>query len=269
MNTDCLTVIAEFADPKEAMKISPFFVKKMFPSSILIRNYKQLSQFLKWARLFDTSNLVEVRIVIDETAFYEQLMILGERILTEQVPPNPDRPDGLFVEYPIGWVPASVKKLTICDKVGVPLEIADTIEELSLEHCYYYGNAIHLPDSVQSLHLLAGFEGLVGRWPVNLQELTLKGWYPGGRHPVPIDHIPDTVKHLVVGSHLNIEILHWPESLETVVFEGDPAENGWSLEDAGIPEWVQVTVTEVPVNEDEPAFDYDDYEDPMVEMWYL
>lgn len=268
MNTDCLTAIAEFAGPKQAMKISPFFVKKMFPSSILIRNYAQLTQFRKWAQLFDTSNLVEVRIVIKETAFYEQLILLGDRIQTEQVPPNPERPDGQWVDYPIGWVPASVKKLTIDDTVGVQFEIADTVEELVIENSYY-GDSVTIPDSVQTLHLLAGFEGLVRRWSANLQCLTLKGWYQGGRHPVPIDTIPDTVKHMVVASHLNIEIRHWPESLETVEFKGDPDENWWSLEDAGIPDGVQVTVTVPPVNEDEPAFDYDDYEDPMVEMWYL
>lgn len=268
MNTDCISAIAEFADRKDAMKISPFFVKKMFPSSILIRGYKQLSQFLKWARLFDTSNLIEVRIVIEETAFYEQLMMLGDRIQTEQVPPNPDRPDGLWVDYPIGWVPPSVKKLTLNTSIGLEFSIPDTVEELVIER-YFESEGIYLPDTIRALHLMDRFEGIVYHWPENLERLILNGWYPGGRHPVPVNGLPDTIKHMVVGSHLNIEILHWPESLETVEFEGDPDSNGWSITDAGIPDGVLVTVTDVPFLADEPAFDYDDYEDPMVEMWYL
>jgi hypothetical protein len=267
MNTDCLTAIAEFAGPKEAMKISPFFVKKMFPSSILIRGYKQLAQFRKWAQLFDTSNLVEVRIVIEETSFYEQLMLLGDRIQTEPVPPNPERPDGYWVDGPIGWVPPSVKKLSLRVTIDIPLVFPDTLEELVIEHYYDWMTNIALPDSIRTVHLMKGFDGIIGHWPANLESVTIDHYYEGGRHPVPIGGLPGTVKHIVVGSDLNIDFLQWPESLETLEFMGEPEVFGWSLADVEIPEWVAVTVT--PIEPPEPAFDYDDYEDPMVEMWYL
>jgi hypothetical protein len=229
---DCLFTIAQFAESKQATQLTREFAKKFFPSSITIDGHKQLEELYNWARYLDTSNLTEVRIVIRETKLIESLRTNY---------PKAVRPDGLVIAQPIGLVPPSVKKLTLCVYTNEIIEVSSTVEELVVECAGC--NGISVPDSIRSIHLKDGFYGIVYKWPENLERLVINGWCRGnGRWPVQIDEIPDTVKQMVVGSHLDIEITHWPDNLETVVFEGDPEDYGWSLDDAGISEEVNVIV---------------------------
>lgn len=260
MNTDCFTTIVEFAGPKTATRLTREFTEKFLPKSITIVGHKQMEEFYRWADHFDTSNLTEVRMVIQHEKIIESLRTHY---------PTAKRADGLVVASPIGMVPPSVKKLTLCVYTCEPIQISDTVEELVIESCGHY-QGVMIPDSVRTLHLMDGFSGVISHWPANLENLTMNGWCLGnGRWPVPIEYIPDTVKHMVVGSHLDIEILYWPDSLETLVFEGNPENYGWFVENAGIPDWVEVRIQTDAPEEEEEEFTYDDYEDPMVEMWNL
>lgn len=235
MNNDTLFTIAQFAGPKQAMRMTSEFAGKFFPRSITIVGHKQLEEFYGWARHLNTSNLTEVRIVVQESKFIESLRTDFPKAM---------RADGLVIASPIGLVPPSVKKLTLCVWTDERVEISDTVEELVIESIgsgYYRGLAV--PDSVRSLHLMDGFDGFVYKWPDQLERLCLNGWSGGnGRWPVPIDGLPDTIKHLTLGAHLDIEIIHWPEQLETLVIEGDPESHGWQLEDIDVPEGVEVII---------------------------
>lgn len=210
MNNDCLAIIAEFADPKQAMQMKPEFTKKFFPKSILLFGAQEIRQFYRWAQMFDTSNLEEVRIVACDEK--------GE----------------------IGWVPPSVKKLTInCDLN--PIRVPDTVAEVVFEEAKGYN--ITLTDNIRRLRFLDGFVGAIMKWPANLEELHIEGWCRGnGRIPVPIMGLPDSIKHMTLGSHLDITIEQWPESLETLLYEGRPEDHGWSLQDEWFPDGVQVAV---------------------------
>lgn len=249
MNDDCLLMIAQFAGPKQSMQLSREFTGKFCPQSILICGYKQLLEFYEWSRNFDMSNLKEVRIVIQETKLMESL---------HTHIPNAARA--------VGLVPSSVKKLTLCVYNDAPIEITDGVEEVVIEMGHHL-RGLQFPDSVRSIHIVDGFQGLVYRWPSNLERLCINGWCTGnGRWPVPIENIPDTVRYMILGSHLDIEIQHWPESLETLVFEGNPDDFGWSIEDAGIPEWVNVSVNETFWN---GVWDESMYDDAPDTIWDL
>ena len=263
MNSDCLFAIAQFAGPKQAMQMTSEYARKFLPTSITINGHKQLEEFYAWAQHFDTSNLTEVRIVIRDDKLIESL---------REDYPKAVRADGVVVAAPIGLVPPSVKKLTLCVWTDEVIQVSETVEELVVEHMGYY-QGLSFPrglpsglSSIRSLHLTRGFSGVVYQWPENLETLCMNGWCSGnGRWPIPIDHLPDTVKHLTLGAHLDVEIMRLPESLETLVIDGEPERFGWSLEGLGVPDWVEVTVK--PSHEEEE--DDDVYEDPRVEFWNL
>jgi hypothetical protein len=265
MNTDCLFNIAQFAGPNHAVRITRELAVNFLPSSIAIEGHKQLEEFYSWCRLFDTSKLTEVQITIEDAKILES-------IRTNY--PNAARADGLVVSSPIGLVPPSVKKLSLCVFTGEPILIPDTVEELVIEQTGGI-RGLAIPDSVRSLHLMGGFDNFITRWPANLETLTICGWcYGNGRWPVPIEDIPDTVTHLTIGAHLDIEITRWPASLKHLRIDGEPELFGWSETDLDLPPGVRVLIW-VPADqgrqmEDREFHDVSDlYEDPSVEMWHL
>lgn len=255
MNSDTLFTIAQFAGPKQAMQITREYAVKFFPKSITIVGHKQLEEFYGWAHHLDTRNLTEVRIVIHDYKLVESLR-------TDF--PNAVRADGLVLASPIGLVPPSVKKLTLSVWTDEQVQISETVEELIIEEVGAGCRGIALPNSVRSLHLMDGFSGVVYQWPENLERLCMNGWSDGGngRWPVPIDGLPDTIKHMTLGAHLDVEILHWPESLETLVIEGNPQAHGWGIEDLDLPDEVEIIVK----REDDEAEHDDDQMDENLDM---
>lgn len=241
MNTDCLFNIAQFAGLKTATVMNRDFSKKMCPSSVTIVGYKQLNDFYNWVSCFDTTNLNEVRIVINYSAYIEHLHSLGDPFKIGYVPESPIK------EVPIGLVPPSVKKLSLC--IGYykgQIQISNTVDEVLVESLVesYHGFNLQLPDSVRSLHLMDGFNDIIPYWPLHLERLCINGWRRGnGQVPISLE-LPDTVKHLIIGSHLDIEIWRWPENIETLMFDGDPNDYGWNLDEAMVPEGVMVTINE-------------------------
>jgi hypothetical protein len=187
----CFNTIAEYMEPKEAMKLRRKFVKRFFPHRVELNGIEEVNSFYKMCNTFDTEHLEEVRIVI-------------------------------LQDYSgsIGWVPPSVKKLSIYADCIVSIEIPNTVEELIME-LYPYYQSLSLPDSIQKLTLKYNFDSVIHRWPANLKELRMKGWCTGnGRWPVPIDHLPDNITHMTLDNDLDVTINHWPEQLEELVLEG-------------------------------------------------
>lgn len=260
MNSDCISKINEFAGLKIATIVNRQLA--MIPKSVTIVGYRQLEDFYGWVRHFNTSNLREVRIVINCSAFMEHLRGLGDPFMIRGVPQNPRHPDGIFQDLPVGLVPPTVKKLTLvlnCEEVD--MQIPDTVEELIIE-AYEGIHGLRFPDTIRSIHFKHGFESIVRHWPENLERVHISGWLSGGRHPVPI-RLPDTVKHIIVGSQLNVQFDYWPESLISLGLEGYPEDYGWSIDELGLPEGIHIYIlenpyNEVPVDNDE---DYDYFQD--------
>jgi hypothetical protein len=142
---------------------------------------------------------------------------------------------------PIGWVPPSVRKLTIYAACVVPIEIPDTVVEVVIEH--YQGEWLDLPDTVRKLTLSSDFDAAIGHWPENLEELRIEGWCAG---PYAIDWLPYTLKRVTLNVDVDIVVTEWPESLEVVVLEGEMSglEQMW-WPHAQLPGWVRVEYNEL------------------------
>jgi hypothetical protein len=257
MNTDCLSNIIEFIAPKQKRQLTKEFTRTCLPKVVTITGFKQLGEFNRWCSMFDTQNLEEVRFVMRETKLMESLN-------TDF--PGAAREDGLVTDDSIGWVPPSVKKVVFNFGYDVlsRIVISDGVEEVLFES-HLRCSSYTFPDSVRKIHFMKSFNNAIGRWPVALEEVIIEGWCSGnGRTPVPIFNLPDTVKHLTIGAHLDVEIMHLPESLVSIVIVGEPERFGWRIEDFGVPDWIEVTVRPSPDEEE-----FDDYEDPRVEFWNL
>jgi hypothetical protein len=186
--------IAEYLEPTQAMRLNRTFVKRFFPRSVEVVGLSQLQKFYGVVETLtlDTSRLEEVRIVLDDETGTE----------------------------PIGWVPASVRKLSLYVNGIVDIDIPNTVVDVTMEMYSYY-QALDLPDSVKKLTLMRDFDAIVRHWPNSLEELRIDGWCTGnGRWAVPIDFLPDNIKRLTLNNDLDIEILQWPDGIEEVVLEG-------------------------------------------------
>lgn len=237
MNNDCILSIAEYMTPKQRRQLTPEFAHKCLPESVTVSGFKQLGDFNRWCRLFDTRNLKEVRFVMRDTKLFESLY-------TDF--PGARRADGLVVDDPIGWVPPSVKKVVInCGyEVISKVIIPDTVEEVIIESA---STRIQLPDSVRKVHFMSGFDDAVHQWPAALEEVIIEGWCPGnGRIPVPIFNLPDTVRKITLAQDIDVEFDTWPAGLEEFVFKGHEG-NLWQYP----PEWVEVVYDE-PEEEEHP-----------------
>jgi hypothetical protein len=189
----CVYTIAAYMEPKEAMRLNQRCVKRFFPRTLEIRGLEDYQAFCDFAQTVETSRLEEVRIVLTD---FDRL------------------------REPIGWVPPSVRKLSLYVTGVVPVEIPATVEELVIERYGYY-QCLTLPDTVRDLTLMDEFDGVVGHWPEALEELRLRGWCSGnGRVPMEVDHLPANLKRVTLNNDLDIEIGEWPEGLEEVVLEG-------------------------------------------------
>ena len=215
----CVYTIAAYMEPKEAMQLNHHCVDRFFPRTLEIRGLEDYQAFCEFAQTVETSRLEEVRIVL---------------------------PDFERLRDPIGWVPPSVRKLSIYAACVVQIRIPETVEEVVIERYGYY-QCLNLPDSIRKLTLSRDFDAIVGHWPLALEEVHIEGWCAGnGRWPVPLEHLPDNLKRVTLNNDLDIEIGEWPEGLEEVVLEGNAA----GLDHLWWPHaqlWDEVRVTKVAV----------------------
>lgn len=213
MNSDCLSNITQFLAPSEAVKIDTSMAVKNFPKKVSLRNYAEVQKFARWCQSFDTSNLQEVEYSIFEAW------------------DSPFRRNMVF-----GWVPPSVKKLTLCIYDDGVYQIPDTVEELCLDHC---DADLHLSNSIKKLVLGRRFKGRILTWPANLEELVIRGWEADGM--TRLSNLPDSIHTMFLTWGTSVEVSHWPLALREVTLEtcADDMLAVWlGIEHAPIPEGV-------------------------------
>lgn len=196
LNDDSLRNISDFLAPLELIRTSKFGCKIAswrFPRKVILRGLHEIRQFERLCRLLDTVNLVDVTMFTD---FWDK---------STEV---------------IGWVPSSVKTLSIDNYIGCAmhfLNIPDGVQNLTIGKCRL--EYIDIPDSVINLTLNTRFEGSLRVFPPNLQMLTIQNWswldYPHEHSPP----IPDTVREIYIGTFVPFNIFQWPESLEKLTVE--------------------------------------------------
>jgi hypothetical protein len=215
---DCLNIVAEYLQSNEVSRLGRTFAVRHFPKKITLVTYRDVYQFIQWCKIFDTSNLIEVNYKFDGSEPKE----LWDRTK----------------EVIIGWVPPSVKRLSVqgpdwwvLEGNELPYFIPDTIEELWLGR----STPGNIPDSVKKLTLGSGFAYKMS-WPSQLKELTILGWNVAEESPMffnnEIDDLPDGLNEIHIGRNVPAEIVYWPKDLEYLTIALSPNQ---SIRHAPIP----------------------------------
>lgn len=215
MNNDCFSKVIQFIEPAKAMKINYNSVTQSFPKKIVLRNYEQVEQFVRWCETFDTMNLQEV----DCRICY----------LTWRIPQN----------MVVGWVPFTVKKLSLTIYNYCTIDIPDTVEELYLDDCNY--QEIRLPLSLKKLTLGKKFGGNIVYWPREIVELIIEGWVINEYQiPICLDELPDTIHTITLSWGTMVQFNRWPEQLKNLTLE--------TCEDDMISQWLVIEHAPIPLN---------------------
>ena len=230
MNSDCLSSITQFLAPSEAVRLDVGMAVKNFPKKVKLRDYSEVQKFVSWCRHFDTSNLQEVEYSVFDMVSFRDNMVFG-------------------------WVPPSVKKLTLRIYNDGVYQIPETVEELCLDHCCA---DFHLPNSVKRLVLDRRFKGRILTWPVHLEELVIRGWEMDmdGDEPIRLDNLPDSIHTMFLTWGTCVEVRSWPLGLKDLTVEtcDDDMIVGWfGIEHAPVPEGVSFRHVEI-----EPLRPYED-----------
>ena len=192
MNNDCLSNITKFLEPILALRISVDSVSKNFPRKIKLRSYEEVEQFQRFCQMFDISNLNEVCCVICDLRW--------------------DAP-----EMVIGWVPSSVKILSLDIYNLCEFEIPETVEELYLNRCP--NDNIRLPESTKKITLGKMFQGNILDWSPRLEELFIRGWDSDDSEPHILDNLPETIHTMFVTWGIPVMVGKWPVSLKQLTIE--------------------------------------------------
>ncbi len=227
MNSDCISTIARFLEPKQARKLNIRSATENFPKKISLRSFDDIRRFYDWCRKFDTSNLEDVTFSIFD-------MDWGA--------PR----DGVF-----GWVPPSVKVLRLSIyNIGFYQLPYYTVEELHLDHC---DTNFQLPNSIRRLTLGASFKGRIVTWPQQLEELTINGWLAEyGNDTIRLGQLPDSIHTMFLTWGTAVQVDRWPLGLRKLTLEtsDDDMMADWlGIEHAPVPEGVVYNHIE-----NEPAF---------------
>jgi hypothetical protein len=199
LNEDTLRNLAEFLQPMDLFqtsKIGSKILEWRFPTSIILKGIEQIRQFERYCQMYDTNRLVKV--VMVTSIIY-------------------DNTDDVF-----GWVPPSVKTLTIYNNADCNLILYEGIETLTISRCMLYD--IIIPNSVLVLTLDDKFNGTV-IFPPNLHKLTVLNWSwhdPQQEQDIytRIYHnIPDSIQEMYIGSNMPLTFLKWSENLIKLTIE--------------------------------------------------
>lgn len=242
MNIDCLSNIAQFLAPSEAVRIDMGMAVKNFPKKIKLRDYTEVEEFVKWCHHFDTSNLQEVEYSIFDMVSFRRNMVFG-------------------------WVPPSVKKLTLRVYNEGVFQIPDTVEELCLDHCCA---DLHLPDSIKKLVLERRFKGRITTWPAHLEEFVIRGWEMDMDITVPIrlGNLPDSIHTMFLTWGTCVEVSQWPRGLKEFTLEtcdDDLVASWFDIEHATLPDEVRfhhVVIESLRPYEEEVDVDWEDNGEP-------
>jgi hypothetical protein len=213
MNRDCFYLASSYLSVREAVKINIESTLRNFPKKIIIKSYEDAAKFFRWCQMFDTSNLKEVTYSI----YYDMRMDIFRGTL-------------------IGWVPPSVKVLKL-DTYHCQCIVPNTIKELCIGRC---DTGIVLPDTIKKLTLNQKFNGIIQRWPQNMETLIIHG-YNCIDGPWPIYNLPEGLREMYVSWGVPIEVKHWPSTLSKLTIEtcDDDAMSFWyNIEHAPIPDTV-------------------------------
>jgi hypothetical protein len=214
MNSDCFYLASSYLHASEAAKINIESVLRNFPTKIIIKSYEDAKKFFRWCQMFDTSNLKEVTYCI-----YDMRMGIPR-----------STPPGTL----IGWVPPSVKVLRL-DTYHCQCIVPNTIDALYVGRC---DTGLVLPDTIKKLTLEQKFNGIIQKWPQNMESLTIHG-YDCNEGPCPIYNLPEGLREMYVSWGVPIEVKNWPSTLSKLTIEtsDDDAMAAWyNIEHAPIPE---------------------------------
>jgi hypothetical protein len=204
---DCLNIVAEYLQSNEVSRLGRTFAVRHFPKKINLTSYYNVYLFIKWCRLFDTTNLKEVIFGLD---------CIDKHCIDK---------DGNYFQIPekliIGWVPPSVKKVWFTMfSAWVPMllkgysyQISDTVDECYLLHIPHY---FTLSDSIKKLSIAIWCVSSI-EWPSQLEDVHIFGY--GYNLDTIAIQFPNSVRNIRLGSGLNIDIVSWPLNLQTVTID--------------------------------------------------
>ncbi len=213
MNTDCFYLATSYLSTNVAVKIDNASLSRNFPTKIIIKSYKDAAKFFRWCQMFDTSNLKEVTYCIYDIQ-------LGEL-----------QPQAL-----IGWVPPSVKVLRL-DTYHCQCIVPDTIDELYIDRC---DTGFVLPDNIKKLTLEKKFNGIIEKWPKNMESLVIHNCY-SDNGPWEIYNLPEGLREMYISWGVPIEVKEWPSTLNNLTIEtsdDDVMASWYNIEHAPIPDSV-------------------------------
>jgi hypothetical protein len=237
LNDDSLKALSDFLPSSFNISATSHdgskFLGWKFPRSVTVRGLEQIRNFQFTCARVDTSRLIEVSFVLG----VEDRLALCE-----------SNTDPLDVQ--IGWVPPSVKTLTIKNFPGCDIVVPNGVEFLSID----YGNIKNLviPDTVQRLDLGPNFNGSITRFPSGLNNLSVLGWSDDD-HVAPV--LPETVHEVYIGMLIPISFLSWPDSLQKLTIELGGGQFAQHVDPLPHVEFIQIP---------EPEWDVPEWDDHVI-----
>jgi hypothetical protein len=196
---ECFYIISDYLPLKKLLTISRKFTTKRIPSVININSLEEYESFKNWGRLFNPSNIITVNISISHPI--NRLNCLN---------------------YSIDYVPESVKNVNILKFDSIAhftyISLPYNVENLTIDNTF--ADVIHLPLNIVSLTLGYEFNGVIVHFESNLINIELYGYNEGGRHPCPINDLPDSIQTMKLHVNFPGQINHWPVNA-TVIPCGD------------------------------------------------
>ena len=148
-NNDIALSFLQFLEPKKLRMLNRHFASKYLPKSVNISGFDAYQSYIKYCHTFHVTTIEEVRASFWRRSYFDNAM---------------------YQDYiPIGWTPASVKKLTIYSDYCNDIIIGENIEILTIESSH--NNSIVIPDNVREIYISLNFKGTITRWPETEYEL--------------------------------------------------------------------------------------------------
>jgi hypothetical protein len=139
---DLVLGFLQFAEPSVLRQLTRGFASKQVPSRVNISGMTTYRDYVRYCQTFGVDTIQEVR-----QTFWRRSHFVPE----------------VIDNAPIGWTPASAKKLTIYSDYDNEIVVGQNIEILSIEASQ--NKTIVIPNNVREIYLGKNFQGVIIRWP--------------------------------------------------------------------------------------------------------